>query len=104
MLTTVNFVVCVIIEFKTEILIPQLGVVSHNSKEFVIADIPGLIEGAHDGRGLGDRFLAHIERCKILIHMVDASQEDPLNAYRILRDELRLYSEELSNKPEIINS
>jgi len=91
-----------IADYPFTTLIPQLGVVSHNSKEFVIADIPGLIEGAHDGRGLGDRFLAHIERCKILIHMVDASQEDPLNAYRILRDELRLYSEELSNKPEII--
>lgn len=91
-----------IADYPFTTLIPQLGVVSSCGREFVIADIPGLIEGAHDGRGLGDRFLAHIERCKILIHMVDVSQENPLAAYEILREELGMYSEELSQKPEII--
>lgn len=91
-----------IADYPFTTLIPQLGVVSSCGKEFVIADIPGLIEGAHDGRGLGDKFLAHIERCKILIHAIDVSQEDPLATYDILRNELSMYSDELSQKPEIV--
>lgn len=91
-----------IADYPFTTLIPQLGVVSYGGSEFVIADIPGLIEGAHDGRGLGDKFLAHIERCKILVHLIDASQENPLLAYITLRNELKMYSKELNEKPEII--
>lgn len=91
-----------IADYPFTTLIPQLGVVSYSGKEFVIADIPGLIEGAHEGRGLGDKFLAHIERCKILVHLVDLSQEKPLSMYEALRNELCMYSKELSEKPEII--
>jgi GTPase len=67
---------------------PQLGVVSHQGKEFVVADIPGLIEGAADGAGIGDRFLGHIERCRVLLHLVDATGDDPVKAWRIVRGEL----------------
>lgn len=84
---------------------PALGVVRHKGHEFVIADIPGLIEGAHSGKGLGDRFLRHIERTKILIHLVDMSGlsgRDPLNDYRQLNKELKLYSEGLAEKPQIV--
>lgn len=91
-----------IADYPFTTLIPQLGVVSYGGKEFIIADIPGLIEGAHDGRGLGDKFLAHIERCKILVHLIDVSQENPLSAYTTLRNELKMYSKELDEKPEII--
>lgn len=91
-----------IADYPFTTLIPQLGVVSYGGREFVIADIPGLIEGAHEGRGLGDKFLAHIERCKILVHLVDISQENPLSMYEALRNELCMYSKELSEKPEII--
>lgn len=91
-----------IADYPFTTLIPQLGVVSYGGREFVIADIPGLIEGAHEGRGLGDKFLAHIERCKILVHLVDISQENPLSMYEVLRNELCMYSKELSEKPEII--
>jgi GTPase len=81
---------------------PQLGVVSHHDKEFVIADIPGLIEGAADGAGIGDRFLGHIERCRVLLHLVDATGEDPVKAYRIVRKELKNYGAGLLEKPEVI--
>lgn len=81
---------------------PQLGVVSHRDREFVIADIPGLIEGAADGAGIGDRFLGHIERCQVLLHLVDAHGEDPVEAYRIVRHELEQYGAGLVDKPEII--
>ena len=64
---------------------PQLGVVSHKGREFVVADIPGLIEGAADGAGIGDRFLGHIERCQVLLHLVDANDEDVATSYRIVR-------------------
>ena len=70
---------------------PQLGVVSHRDREFVVADIPGLIEGAADGAGIGDRFLGHIERCRVLLHLVDATSEDPIEAYHIVREELAAY-------------
>ncbi len=81
---------------------PQLGVASHKGHEFVVADIPGLIEGAADGAGIGDRFLGHIERCRVLLHLVDASGEDPLEAFHIVNDELEAYGEGLSEKPQVI--
>lgn len=83
-------------------LVPQLGVVRLNSEEFIIADIPGLIEGAHEGRGLGDRFLAHVERCSSLIHLVDITQADSLKSYNMLRNELSIYSQIMEAKPEIV--
>lgn len=92
-----------IADYPFTTVIPQLGVVRvKEAGEFVLADIPGLIEGAHEGKGLGDRFLAHIERCSVLIHLVDATQEDPVRAYKMLRDELASYSADMTQKPEII--
>ena len=81
---------------------PQLGVVSHMGREFVVADIPGLIAGAAEGAGIGDRFLGHIERCRVLLHVVDATAEDPVSNYRVVRDELRAYGAGLENKIELI--
>ena len=81
---------------------PQLGVVSHRGREFVLADIPGLIEGAADGVGIGDRFLGHIERCRVLLHLVDASSDDPADAYQVVCDELEAYGEGLPDKPQIV--
>lgn len=81
---------------------PQLGVVSHKGHEFVVADIPGLIEGAADGAGVGDRFLGHIERCRVLLHLVDANDEDVATSYRIVRDELEAYGADLTDKPVIV--
>lgn len=81
---------------------PQLGVVRHKSNEFVIADIPGLIEGAAEGAGIGDRFLGHIERCKVLLHLVDANDEDVATSFRIVRDELDAYGAGLLDKKIIV--
>jgi GTPase len=81
---------------------PQLGVVRHKGREFVLADIPGLIEGAAEGAGVGDRFLGHVERTRLLLHLVDASAEDPAEAYRIVRDELASYGAGLDLKPEVV--
>jgi GTP-binding protein len=81
---------------------PQLGVVSHKGREFVVADIPGLIEGAAEGAGIGDRFLGHIERCQVLLHLVDANDEDVATSYRVVRDELEAYGEGLAAKPAIL--
>src|SRR3954463_670096 len=81
---------------------PQLGVVRHKGREFVLADIPGLIEGAAEGAGIGDRFLGHVERTRLLLHLVDGSAEDPLEAWRIVRGELEGYGAGLADKPEII--
>ena len=81
---------------------PQLGVVSHKSREFVLADIPGLIAGAAEGVGIGDRFLGHIERCQILIHLVDATQDDPVLAWQTVCDELAEYGAGLEDKPQIV--
>ena len=81
---------------------PQLGVVRHKGREFVVADIPGLIEGAAEGAGIGDRFLGHIERTRVLLHLVDASAEDPVGAWEIVRGELDGYGAGLGDKPEII--
>src|SRR5215217_6807819 len=80
---------------------PQLGVVNHKGREFVIADIPGLIEGAAEGAGIGDRFLGHVERTRLLLHLVDASEDQPAEAYRIVRGELDDYGAGLDEKPEI---
>lgn len=81
---------------------PQLGVVSHRDREFVIADIPGLIEGAADGAGIGDRFLGHIERCRVLLHLIDATGDDPVAAWNIVQDELAAYGEGLDEKPQML--
>jgi len=81
---------------------PQLGVVSHKGREFVLADIPGLIEGAAEGAGIGDRFLGHVERCRVLLHLVDASGDNPVDAYGIVREELDAYGAGLIDKPEIV--
>lgn len=90
-----------IADYPFTTLKPQLGVAYIDNSEFVIADIPGLIEGAHEGSGLGDRFLAHLERCKILIHIIDAAQENALENYHVIRNELLAYKPELADKPEI---
>lgn len=81
---------------------PQLGVVRHKGQEFVIADIPGLIEGAAEGAGIGDRFLGHIERCRVLLHLVDANDEDVATSYRIVRDELEAYGAGLTDKTVVV--
>ena len=81
---------------------PQLGVVRHKGREFVLADIPGLIEGAAEGAGIGDRFLGHVERTRVLLHLIDGSGGDPLDAWRIVRGELDSYGAGLSDKSEVI--
>jgi GTP-binding protein len=81
---------------------PQLGVVRHKGREFVIADIPGLIEGAAEGAGIGDRFLGHVERTRVLLHIVDGTADDPAQTYRIIRDELASYGADLDLKTEIV--
>jgi len=81
---------------------PQLGVVNHKGREFVVADIPGLIEGAAEGAGVGDRFLGHIERCQLLLHLVDANDADVATSYRVVRDELEAYGEGLADKPSLL--
>jgi GTP-binding protein len=92
-----------IADYPFTTLHPQLGVVRPDATtEFVLADIPGLIEGAHEGAGLGDRFLGHIERCAVLLHLVDGSQADPARAYETVRAELEGYGGGLSEKPEIV--
>ncbi|MDI3517460.1 MAG: GTPase [Thermotogota bacterium] len=83
-------------------LVPNLGVVKFNDRSIVIADIPGLIEGAHRGAGLGDTFLRHVERCALLAHVLDASREDPLEDWKKLREELEKFHSDLASKPEII--
>jgi GTPase len=92
-----------IADYPFTTLHPQLGVVRLNAtEEFVLADIPGLIEGAHEGTGLGDRFLGHIERCAVLLHLIDGSQPDPVGAWRTIRQELVAYGNGLAEKPEIL--
>ena len=81
---------------------PKLGVVRHKGVDFVLADIPGLIEGAAEGAGVGDRFLGHVERTRVLLHLVDANQEDVAAAWRTVRGELEAYGAGLSDKPEVI--
>ena len=91
-----------IADYPFTTLHPGLGVVRADGREFVLADIPGLIEGAHDGAGLGDRFLGHLERCRVLLHLVDGTQDDPAEAYRVIRQELGAYGAGLDEKPEIV--
>src|SRR6187551_326494 len=81
---------------------PQLGVVRHKGREFVLADIPGLVEGAAEGAGIGDRFLGHVERTRLLLHLVDCAGDDPATAWRTVRDELARYGAGLADKPEIM--
>jgi GTP-binding protein len=81
---------------------PQLGVVSHRNREFVIADIPGLIAGAAEGAGVGDRFLGHIERCRVLIHLIDIHGTDPAEALQVVEEELEAYGGGLAEKPRLI--
>ncbi len=86
-------------------LVPKLGVVRHKGREFVLADIPGLIEGAADGAGIGDRFLGHIERCRVLIHLIDISgtgDQDPAEAMRVVEEELEAYGAGLEDKPRLV--
>ena len=92
-----------IADYPFTTLHPQLGVVrlSH-AEEFVLADIPGLIEGAAEGAGLGTRFLGHVERCAVLLHLIDGTQPDPAAAYAMVREELLAYGGGLSDKPEIV--
>jgi GTPase len=92
-----------IADYPFTTLHPQLGVVRLNAtEEFVLADIPGLIEGAHEGAGLGDRFLGHVERCAVLLHLVDGTQPDPAGAWRTVRAELAGYGGGLAEKPELV--
>ncbi|MDE8650409.1 GTPase ObgE [Novosphingobium album (ex Liu et al. 2023)] len=81
---------------------PQLGVVRHKAREFVLADIPGLIAGAADGAGIGDRFLGHIERCRVLIHLIDIAGTDPAEAMQVIEEELEAYGAGLEDKPRLI--
>ena len=101
-LSTVSAARPKIADYPFTTLYPNLGVVSIDGKEFVMADIPGLIEGANEGAGLGHRFLGHVERCRILLHLIDATGEDPVGAWKILREELRAYGQNLYYKPEIV--
>jgi len=91
-----------IADYPFTTLNPQLGVVDVDGREFVLADIPGLIEGAHEGVGLGDRFLGHVERCRVLLHLVDGTGGDAGEAYKTVRAELSAYGEGLDQKPEIV--
>jgi GTP-binding protein len=91
-----------IADFPFSTLHPQLGVVYADGDEFVLADLPGLIDGAHAGAGLGDRFLGHVERCAVLLHLVDATGDDVAAAYRTVRRELERYGHGLASKPEVI--
>src|SRR5271165_5042408 len=91
-----------IADYPFTTLHPQLGVVNADGREFVLADIPGLIEGAHEGAGLGDRFLGHVERCRVLLHLVDATCEHAGNAYKTVRGELEAYEGQLADKIEIV--
>lgn len=91
-----------IADYPFTTLAPQLGVVRSDASEFVLADLPGLIEGAHDGAGLGDRFLGHIERCRVILHLVDGTQSAVVKAWRTIRKELAAYGHGLEDKPEII--
>jgi GTP-binding protein len=91
-----------IADYPFTTLHPQLGVVNADDREFVLADIPGLIEGAHEGAGLGDRFLGHVERCRVLLHLVDATCEHAGHAYKTVRGELEAYAGSLAEKVEIV--
>ncbi|MEJ7776469.1 MAG: GTPase ObgE [Sphingomicrobium sp.] len=89
-------------EYPFTTLRPQLGVVRHKGREFVLADIPGLIEGAAEGAGIGDRFLGHVERTRVLLHLVDAAGEDPAKALLTVRKEIEQYGAGLADKTEVV--
>ncbi|MBN9076446.1 MAG: GTPase ObgE [Rhizobiales bacterium 65-79] len=91
-----------IADYPFTTLHPNLGVARIDGREFVLADIPGLIEGAHEGVGIGDRFLGHVERTRVLLHFVSAREDDPALAYRTVRGELEAYGHGLAGKPEIV--
>ena len=91
-----------IADYPFTTLKPQLGVVQSNDREFVLADLPGLIEGAAEGAGLGHRFLGHVERCAVILHLIDGTVEDPVAAWKLIRKELKAYGADLDKKPEII--
>ncbi len=101
-LATVSAAKPKIADYPFTTLHPQLGVVGVDGREFVLADIPGLIEGAHEGLGLGDRFLGHVERCRVILHLIDASVEHAGKAYKLIRKELEAYGGGLAEKPEIV--
>ena len=91
-----------IADYPFTTLHPGLGVVRVDGRDFVLADIPGLIEGAHEGLGLGDRFLSHLERCRVLLHLVDATGDHAGKAYKTVRKEIEAYGGDLTDKPEIV--
>jgi len=91
-----------IADYPFTTLKPQLGVAGIDGEEFVIADLPGLIEGAHEGVGLGDRFLGHTERCRVLLHLIDGTGEDAGADYKTVRAELKAYGNGLAEKPEVV--
>ncbi|MGE5518119.1 MAG: GTPase ObgE [Bacteroidota bacterium] len=91
-----------IADYPFTTLHPNLGVVYLGGDEFILADIPGLIEGAHEGAGIGDRFLGHIERTRVLLHLIDGTEEDVAEAYRVVRGELAAYGGGLDEKPEVV--
>jgi GTP-binding protein len=91
-----------IADYPFTTLHPNLGVVRAGDFDFVLADIPGLIEGANEGAGLGDRFLGHVERCRVLLHLVDATSEDVANDYKTVRRELKAYGNGIEKKKEIV--
>ncbi|MBR9971973.1 GTPase ObgE [Magnetospirillum sulfuroxidans] len=91
-----------IADYPFTTLHPNLGVVYYDQEEFIVADIPGLIEGAHEGAGIGDRFLGHIERCRVLLHLIDGTGDDVAEAYRVVRGELEAYGGGLESKPEVV--
>ncbi len=101
-LSTVTAAKPKIADYPFTTLHPGLGVVRQDGREFVLADIPGLIEGAHEGIGLGDRFLGHVERCRVLLHLVDGTQEHAGEAYKTVRAELEAYGGGLAEKEEIV--
>ncbi|MBR2299481.1 MAG: GTPase ObgE [Alphaproteobacteria bacterium] len=91
-----------IADYPFTTLYPNLGVMWVDNREVVLADIPGLIEGAHEGTGLGDRFLKHVERCSAFLHIIDGTQDDVVKAYQTIRSELKLYKESLCALPEVV--
>ncbi len=102
LLTAVSAARPKVADYPFTTLEPVLGVVEYEKDGFVMVDIPGLIEGAHAGAGLGDEFLRHVERTRVLVHVIDGNAPDPIDDYFRIRDELRLFDEELAVKPEVV--